>query len=86
MLFLTHFYSHFSVAAFVASQFSKCPPPFLRAYTARERSTVFLNSIERWVTGLKTSEMKQGEDFGYVNGNGETLRRVRGDREHIEVS
>ena len=47
---------------------------------------MFLNSIERWVTGLKTSEMKQGEDFGYVNGNGETLRRVRGDREHIEVS
>ena len=47
---------------------------------------MFSDSIERWATALKTSDLLQGEDFGHVNGNGEALRRAIGDREHIEVS
>ena len=47
---------------------------------------VFLASIERLATGLRHQKFCRGEDFGHENGNGDVLRRVRGDLGTIRTS
>ena len=50
-----------------------------------DRRTVFWASIARWATGLKSSELLQGVDFGHENDSGDVLRHVGGDQDHVRV-